>query len=65
MNNPDVGNRMGQWFWNMIVNLGLGSMNDSRFDPKYTDDVIFRFMDRKYKRTAKAAYSRLSTASTI
>ena len=50
MNNPDVGNRMGQWFWNMIVNLGLGSMNDSRFDPKYTDDVIFRFMDRKYKR---------------
>lgn len=50
MNNPDVGNRMDQWFWNMIVNLGLGSMSDSRFDPKYTDDVIFRFMDRKYKR---------------
>ena len=50
MNNPDVGNRMGQWFWNMIVNLGLGSMSDSRFNPKYTDDVIFRFMDRKYKR---------------
>lgn len=26
MDDPDVGNRTGQWFWNMIVNLGLGSM---------------------------------------
>lgn len=53
MDDPDVGNRMGQWFWNMIVNLGLGSMNDSRFDVAYTDEVIFRFMDRKYKRNGE------------
>ena len=53
MDDPDVGNRMGQWFWNMIVNLGLGSMSDSRFDAEYTDNVIFRFMDRKYKRNGE------------
>lgn len=53
MNDPSIGNRMGQWFWSMIKNLGLDSMNDSRFDAVYTDDVIFRFMDRKYKRNGE------------
>ena len=53
MQDSDAGDRMGQWFWNMIVNLGLGSMSDSRFDAAYTDDVIFRFMDRKYKRNGE------------
>ena len=28
-------------------------MNDARFDSEYTDDVIFRFMDRKYKRNGE------------
>lgn len=53
MTDPDIGNRMGQWFWNMIVSLGLGSMSDSRFDAAYTDDVISRFMNRKYKRNGE------------
>ena len=43
MTDPDIGNRMGQWFWNMIVSLGLGSMSDSRFDAAYMDDVIYLF----------------------
>lgn len=50
MNDPDVGDRIGQWFWTMIVNLGLGSMRDEEFDKDYTTEVIFRFLDRKYKR---------------
>lgn len=45
---PDIGNRLGLWFWDMINSLGLISMDDSKFDAEYTDDVIFRFMDRKY-----------------
>ena len=53
MTDPDIGNRMGQWFWNMIVSLGLGSMSDSRFNAAYTDDVISRFMNRKYKRNGE------------
>lgn len=49
MDDPIVGDRTGQWFWGMIVNLGLGSMFDSRFDKKYVDEIINRFLDRKYE----------------
>ena len=49
MDDPDVGNRTGQWFWTMINNLGLGDMIDSEFDEQYTDIVIDRFLQRKYK----------------
>lgn len=49
MDDPAIGDRTGQWFWGMIVNLGLGSMDDSRFDPDYVDDVIERFLDRDYE----------------
>lgn len=48
MDNPDMGDRMGQWFWTMIVNLGLGSMYDSKFDVDYIDDVVLRFLNREY-----------------
>lgn len=49
MNNPEIGDRTGQWFWEMIVNLGLGYMTDSRFDIDYVDDVLERFLDRRYE----------------
>ena len=49
MTDPDVGNRTGQWFWQMITNLGLGDMTDSKFDRKYVDLVIQRFLDRTYE----------------
>ena len=50
MDNPDVGNRVGQWFWQMIVNLGLGRMTDKNFDPDYTQDHLDHFLMRKYSR---------------
>ena len=53
MDDPSVGDRTGQWFWGMIINLGLESMDDSNFDMIHTDDVIFRFMDRKYKKNGE------------
>lgn len=53
MDNPEVGNRTGQWFWNMVTNLGLGHMDDSKFDEDKAEDVIQRFMDRKYERNGK------------
>lgn len=49
MVNPHYGDRTGQWFWGMIVNLGLGAMIDSRFDIQYVDDVLDRFLDRRYE----------------
>ena len=48
MDNPAIGDRTGQWFWEMIVNLGLGSMTDLQFDSDYVDDVLDRFLDRRY-----------------
>lgn len=53
MDDPEIGNRTGQWFWNMITNLGLGTMNDARFDRNYVGDTIQRFLDRDYERDGK------------
>lgn len=50
---PEMGDRTGQWFWNMITNLGLGSMNDIRYDEDYVDDVVYRFLDREYDRDGR------------
>ena len=47
--NRNYGNRTGQWFWGMIVSLGLGGMTDSNFDERYCEDVIKRFIDRQYQ----------------
>lgn len=50
MDDPDIGNRTGQWFWNMIANLGLDSMDDSRFDSLHdkVNAIIQRFLNREY-----------------
>lgn len=50
MENPDLGDRVGQWFWEMIVNLGLGHMTDDKFDADYTDKVLHRFLERDIER---------------
>lgn len=53
MDDTEYGNRTGQWFWNMLVNLGLGSMCDNRFDVRYVDFVIDRFLNREYERNGE------------
>lgn len=53
MDDPDIGNRTGQWFWNMIVNLGLGSMDDRKFDSDYVDGVLVTFLFRQYAKDGK------------
>lgn len=53
MDNPEFGNRVGQWFWEMIVSLGLGSMTDDRFDVEYADRVIDRFLNREYSKNGE------------
>ena len=50
MDDPEIGNRTGTWFWDMITNLELSDMNDENYDVKYVDDVIQRFLSREYGR---------------
>lgn len=49
MDDPEVGDRTGQWFWGMITNLGLGSMYDARFDRRRTEEIVTRFLKRNYE----------------
>lgn len=49
MDDPLYGNRTGQWFWQMIVSLGLGSMTDERFDRRYVQERIDIFLNREYE----------------
>ena len=49
MSDPEYGDRTGQWFWRMIVNLGLGSMSDKLFDEPYVKKVIVDFLKRDYE----------------
>lgn len=50
MYDPDIGNRTGKWFWEMIKNLGLGSMDDENFDAPKVKVTIHRFLNREYER---------------
>lgn len=49
MDDPDVGNRTGQWFWGMLVNLGLGSMCDAKFNRYRVDRILERLLEREYE----------------
>ena len=50
MEDDDLGDRTGQWFWNMIVSLGLGAMTDRRYDAEAVGVILDRFLNREYDR---------------
>ena len=49
MDDPRYGNRTSQWFWQMIVNLGIGHMTDNRFNRALVRDNIDIFLNREYQ----------------
>ena len=53
MDDPAYGNRTSQWFWGMIVSLGLGGMTDAIFDRDYVEECLTRFLNREYERNGK------------
>lgn len=63
MDDPDYGDRTAQWFWNMVVSLGLGSMIDTNFDSERVEEVIQRFLNREYERNGKGGLFTLRHAS--
>lgn len=53
MDNPKYGDRTGQWFWGMIISLGLGNMDNRNFDIKYVNDILENFIHHRYDPTGK------------
>lgn len=49
MVDPKKGDRTAQWFWNMITNMGLGSMSDENFNEWLVNDIVTRFLEREYE----------------
>lgn len=48
MASSEYGDRTNQWFWYMIVSLGLNGMTNDHYDPQYVGEVLERFLDREY-----------------
>lgn len=59
MDDPSYGNRTGQWFWGMVVNLGLGSMTDSRYNKRFVDNCIDIFLNREYEPDGRGGLFRI------
>ena len=53
MDDPAIGDRFEQWFWHMIVSLGLGAMTDDFFNRGEVEESIRRFLDRTYESNGK------------
>lgn len=49
MEDDELGDRTGQWFWSMIVSLGLEGMDDTNFDSAKAAGIIDRFNKRQYE----------------
>lgn len=50
MQEDQYGNRTGIWFWTMVENLGLITMDDWNYDEETVRAAVNRFLDRKYSR---------------
>ena len=48
MYDPDEGDRIDIWFWDMFENLGLDRLDDWRFDEATFNKIMDHFLDRKY-----------------
>lgn len=44
----DMGDRTGQWFWNMVVSLGFSSSDDRNFDEEKARTIMERFNCKEY-----------------
>lgn len=51
----DIGDRTGVWFYHMIRNLGLLTMDDKHYNRKFIDVTIRRMMYRTYAPNGKGS----------
>ena len=50
---PEYGDRTGQWFWEMIVNLKLDEFDDANYNETKVTQIVNRFLSRKYQPNGK------------
>lgn len=63
MEDENYGDRTGQWFWNMLTSLGLGGMDDARFNRHEANDIIDRFLAREYSPDGRGGLFTVDTHS--
>ena len=55
MQDPEFGDCTYLWFWTMIENLGLMDQTDDNFDEEKASEIIYIFLNRRYKRNGKGS----------
>lgn len=53
MTNEAEGDRTSKWFWSMVQSLGLYQMSDGFYDEQKVDDILDRFVKRKYEKNGR------------
>lgn len=64
MDDPGIGDRTKQWFWEMIANLGLNGMYDSIFDRRVVEDAVARLLNREYEPDGRGGLFRVRHCDT-
>ena len=50
---PEIGDRTSNWFWDMMSSLGLQYFDDEWYDEKQIATIVDKFLYRKYARNGK------------
>lgn len=59
MHDPCIGDRTGQWFWKMLINLGLGGMDNDVYNKNAVDVILSRFLKREYEPNGRGGLFRI------
>jgi hypothetical protein len=59
MDDPHLGDRTSQWFWDMIANLNLNDMTNVAYDCDYVDRALDIFLNRGYRRDGSGGLFRI------
>lgn len=49
MDDPQIGDRTAQWFWEMVANMGLNGQTDQVFNEEEVYDILTRFFNHEYE----------------
>ncbi len=53
MYSEDIGDRTWKWFWEMVINMGLGQMTDEHFNKRKAEFICDRLINRGYEPNGK------------